>query len=89
MEKQYLLTGRWGEQHSLNEVSPNNYTLKTDYNYRVGYKTDSKVDPFMIDPSGGPYMTIGTPIAKGITIKNIKFDSELNDYVFELNESNS
>jgi hypothetical protein len=43
----------------------------------------------MIDPSGGPYMTIGTSIAKGITIKSIRFDSELNDYVFELNESDS
>lgn len=87
MEKQYILTGRWGEKHELNEVSPQHYTLKTDFNYRIGYKTDPKVDVYMVDPSGGPYMTIGSKILKNLVIKDIKFDSELNDYVFELNES--
>ncbi|MBO7211843.1 MAG: hypothetical protein J6V44_12670 [Methanobrevibacter sp.] len=35
------------------------YNIEVEYNYRVGYKTDPKVDPEFVDPSGGPFISVG------------------------------
>lgn len=47
----------------------NVYNVNFDFSYRVGYDTDPKVDPWFVDPSGGPFISVGYKTANVEVIK--------------------
>lgn len=51
------------------EGEPLKYQLKTDFNYRVGFK-DNIDEITFIDPAGGPFISIGDDI-EGHRVKSI------------------
>lgn len=63
MKPEIQLKSRGGIDNRLVRVGGEDstkYKLKTQFNYRVGF-TDNGVCTF-IDPSGGPFMTVGSEI---------------------------
>lgn len=75
MKPEIQLNSRGGINNRLVRVGGEDsteYELKTPFNYRVGFTRDKNY-PF-IDPSGGPFMTIGSEI-EGHKIKAIHEDA--------------
>ena len=61
------------------EGKPLHYRLKTEFNYRTGFKDESTKECYFIDPAGGPFITIGSEI-EGHVVKAILIDGTV---VFE------
>lgn len=55
------------------EDNPLKFKLKTKHNYRIGFENDSKEECTFIDPSGGPFIAVGSKI-EGHTVKAIYKD---------------
>lgn len=71
MKPEIQLKSRGNIDNRLIQVKnePLKYKLKTDFNYRVGFKEDEEGYVF-IDPPGGPFITIGSEI-EGHIVKAI------------------
>jgi hypothetical protein len=73
MKPEILLNSRYGEDNRLiREGSEGSlrYKLQTRFNYRAGIIEDNPDEYSFIDPSGGPYITIGSEI-DGHIVKSI------------------
>ena len=71
MKSEIQLNSRDGLDNRLVQIEgePLKFRLKTDYNYRVGFK-DSTEEYTFIDPAGGPFITVGSEI-EGHKVKAI------------------
>lgn len=63
-EKLILLSNRYGEHNYLRKIDKNKYKYESKNGYlRVGYKEATQEDGYQfIDPSGGPFMAIGSEV---------------------------
>lgn len=52
------------------EGEPLKYQLKTEFNYRVGFRDENIDECTFIDPAGGPFIAVGSEI-DGHTVKAI------------------
>lgn len=52
------------------EGEPLKFKLKTEFNYRVGFKENNMEECTFIDPTGGPFIAIGSEI-DGHIVKTI------------------
>ena len=58
-----LLNNRYGESNYLRKIEKNKYKYEGETDYlRIGYKDDSKNEYQFIDPSGGPFLSIGSEV---------------------------
>lgn len=75
MKPEIQLNSRGGIDNRLVQVegSPLRFKLKTEFNYRIGFKDGSKEECTFIDPSGGPFITVGSEI-EGHVVKAIYKD---------------
>lgn len=77
MKKTILLKSRYNEIHRLERIGESNSHLflfvPADDYYRVGLKEEGKDDYDFVDPSGGPFIHVGT-FFKDLnkTVKSIK-----------------
>lgn len=77
MRKTILLKSRYNEIHRLERIGESNSHLflfvPADDYYRVGLKEEGKDDYDFVDPSGGPFIHVGT-FFKDLnkTVKSIK-----------------
>lgn len=55
------------------EGEPLKYRLKTEFNYRVGFRDENMEECVFIDPAGGPFISIGSEI-DGHIVKAIHKD---------------
>ena len=76
MKSEIKLHSRGGLDNRLVQVEgePLKFELKTDYNYRVGFKDDNMEECTFIDPAGGPFITVGSEI-EGHKVKAIHKNS--------------
>lgn len=72
MKPEIKLYSRGGLDNRLvqMEEEPLKFELKTDYNYRVGFKDDNMEECTFIDPAGGPFIAVGSEI-EGHVVKAI------------------
>lgn len=72
MKPEIQLHSRGGIDNRLIQVEgePLKFTLKTDYNYRVGFTDENHEEYTFIDPAGGPFITVGSEI-EGHKVKAI------------------
>ena len=77
------LEARDRSNNYLEHKKDNDYILRCQYTYRIGFKDDIN-DLTFVDPSGGPFMEIGTPIGDRV-VKAIKRDNN-NQIIIELND---
>lgn len=72
MKPEIQLNSRGGLDNRLVQVEgePLKFRLKTDYNYRVGLIDGNSENYSFIDPSGGPFITVGSEI-EGHVVKAI------------------
>lgn len=63
-EKLILLSNRYGDQNYLRQIDEKKYKYESKNDYlRVGYKGATQEDGYQfIDPSGGPFMAIGSKV---------------------------
>lgn len=63
MKDEIILDSRYGVKNKLVRIEEDSlkYKLETPYNYRIGYDKNPET-PTFIDPSGGPFITVGTEI---------------------------
>lgn len=71
MKSEIKLNSRYGFDNKLVQLEEGSlkFKLKTDYNYRVGFK-DNPEECSFIDPNGGPFIEIGNEI-EGHKVKAI------------------
>lgn len=62
MEKEIKLKSRGYINNKLLHIEGNKYKLATPFSYRTGFKDDPEGEITFIDPSGGPFMTVGSEI---------------------------
>lgn len=90
MKKTILLKSRYNEIHKLERIGESNSHLflfvPADDYYRVGLKGDKKDDYDFVDPSGGPFIHVGTKF-DGInkTVKSIRKNKD-NKIIIEFEE---
>lgn len=75
MKPEIQLHSRGGLDNRLIQVEgePLKFKLKTNLNYRVGFKDDNIEECTFIDPAGGPFITVGSEI-EGHKVKAIHKD---------------
>lgn len=76
MKQEIKLLARGDINNRLVQVegNPLKYELKTDYNYRVGFKEGNSDEYEFIDPAGGPFIMPGS-IIEGHKVKAIYADA--------------
>jgi hypothetical protein len=80
------MKNRYGNEYHFEKVSDNTYTIKGDLNYwrfggKEGQSGIDENDLGFVDPSGGPFISIGYMI-EGRSVKRIS--SNNNDIFFEV-----
>lgn len=72
----YKLPTHDGSNNYLEDLGNNKYKLHAQYEdyMRVIYNEDNSI--YAIDPSGGPFMTIGEFKVNGKVLKSIEFDND-------------
>lgn len=72
MKPEIQLNSRGGIDNRLVQVEgePLKFQLKTDFNYRVGFRDENIDECTFIDPAGGPFITVGSEI-EGYKVKAI------------------
>jgi len=78
--KRYIITGRYGDRHTLVE-SESGYNLQFSTKYhRIGFRERDEVGISFVDPSGGPFISVGEvleelhdKLPKGLKIKTIEY----------------
>lgn len=80
--KEIILKSRDNIDNRLIQINEKSlkFKLKTDYNYRIGFKDNAMTIGAFIDPAGGPFISIGDKL-EGYTVKAI-----YNDGTIELTE---
>lgn len=75
MKPEIQLNSRGGIDNRLVQIEgePLKLKLKTELNYRIGFKDDKEEECTFIDPSGGPFIAIGSEI-EGHKVKAIYRD---------------
>lgn len=69
MKKQYIITSRYGDRHKLVQIGEYEYEFKfADGFYRGVLNEDGTIHA--IDPSGGPFMTVGCEVIPGYEIES-------------------
>lgn len=78
MKPEIQLNSRGGIDNRLVQVEgePLKFRLKTDYNYRVGLIDGNSENYSFIDPSGGPFIAVGSEI-EGHVVKAIYKDGTI------------
>ena len=78
MKPEIQLNSRGGINNRLVQMEDNplRFKLKTEFNYRIGFKDDSKEECTFIDPSGGPFIAVGSEI-EGHIVKAIYKDGTI------------
>lgn len=78
--RKLLLLGRYGEKRYLQEVEPCIFKLTgEDLDYmQIVFSEDNK-SIYAVDPTGGPFISVGSFIKDGIYIKSIVFNVENGD----------
>lgn len=90
MKEKITLSNRYGVQNYLELINENTYAFRfgneEDGDYcRVGLAEGFKWEDheyYFIDPSGGPFLSVGSEIEPGVTIKRIY--SDINTYMIEV-----
>lgn len=64
MKPEIQLNSRGNIDNRLVQVEgePLKYQLKTEFNYRVGFRDENIDECTFIDPAGGPFITVGSEI---------------------------
>lgn len=80
------MKNRYGDEYRFEKVNDNTYTIKGDLNYwrfggKEGQSGIDENDLGFVDPSGGPFISIGYMI-EGRSVKRIS--SNNNDIFFEV-----
>ena len=75
MKPEIQLNSRDGIDNRLVQVegNPLRFKLKTEFNYWIGFKDDSREECTFIDPSGGPFIAVGSE-GEGHVVKAIYKD---------------
>lgn len=78
MRPEIILNSRDNIDNRLIQIEgkPLHYRLKTEFNYRTGFKDRTTKECYFIDPSGGPFITIGSEI-EGHIVKAIFIDGTI------------
>lgn len=79
------MKNRYGDEYHFEKLSENTYTIVGELNYwrfggREGQQKMDDTDLGFVDPSGGPFISIGYPI-EGRMVKRISFTDKL---IFEV-----
>ena len=79
------MKNRYGDEYHFEKLSENTYTIVGELNYwrfggREGQEKMDDNDLGFVDPSGGPFISIGYPI-EGRLVKRISFTDKL---IFEV-----
>ena len=77
------LPNRYGLDIFLEHLEDGIYLLKGDLNFLsvIGMNEETK-NVVSVDPSGGPFITVGFVPKNGLIVTKINFDN--NNYLFEL-----
>ena len=64
MKPEIQLKSRGGIDNRLVQVEgePLKFQLKTEFNYRIGFRDEAKEECDFIDPAGGPFIAVGSEI---------------------------
>lgn len=79
------MKNRYGDEYHFEKLSENTYTIVGELNHwrfggREGQQKMDDTDLGFVDPSGGPFISIGYPI-EGRLVKRISFTDKL---IFEV-----
>jgi hypothetical protein len=74
------MRNRYGDEYTFEKVNENTYTIKGDLKYwrfggKEGQEKFDDTDLGFVDPSGGPFISIGYKI-EGRPVKRIRADAE-------------
>jgi hypothetical protein len=74
------MKNRYGDEYNFEKVSENTYTIVGDLKYwryggREGQERMDMNDLGFVDPSGGPFISVGTPI-EGRKVNKIRAEGE-------------
>ena len=75
------MRNRYGDEYNFEKVDDNTYTIVGDLKYwrfggREGQREMDMTDLGFVDPSGGPFISVGAAI-EGRTIHRIRADGDL------------
>lgn len=63
VQRLVLLSNRYKEHNYLRQIGDKEYRYEGDLEYiRVGYSTKDKYKIEFIDPSGGPFLSVGSEV---------------------------
>lgn len=88
--KYFELKSRYGDITKLIPVKNNIYKLdftENPYSYRIILEEDNKTIK-ALDPSGGPFISIGNEVLPGLKVTSIYKDEELKSLVLTLDFTN-
>jgi hypothetical protein len=62
-DKLIKLSNRYKDKNYLRQIGDKEYKYEGDSDYlRIGYSTDDKYKIEFIDPSGGPFLSVGSEV---------------------------
>lgn len=63
IQRLVLLSNRYKEENYLRQIGDKEYKYEGDTEYlRIGYSTEDKHKIEYIDPSGGPFLSVGSEV---------------------------
>lgn len=64
MKPEIQLSSRGNIDNRLVQVEGESlkFKLKTEFNYRIGFKDDAMEECTFIDPAGGPFISVGSEV---------------------------
>ena len=82
-DKLIKLSNRYKDKDYLRQISDNEYKYEGDLEYlRIGYRTEDKYKIDFIDPSGGPFLSVGSEVF-GIEGKITEINQVDNNYILK------
>ena len=82
-DKLIKLSNRYKDKNYLRQIGDKEYKYEGNLEYlRIGYSTDDKYKIEFIDPSGGPFLSVGSEIF-GIEGKIKEINNVDNDYILK------
>lgn len=82
-DKLIKLSNRYKDKNYLRQISDNEYKYEGDLEYlRIGYRTEDKYKIDFIDPSGGPFLSVGSEVF-GIEGKITEINQVDNNYILK------
>lgn len=85
--RKILILGRYGEKRYLQEIEPNVFKITgEDLDYmRIIFSENGK-EIHAIDPTGGPFISVGSFIKKNVYVKSIVLNVETGDFLIYTKE---